>query len=100
MSHSHSHNLFRFDTHTQITEPLEPVLIITKPDESKKTAPSSRQALSCLSEEELISVMPEVCELRWVRRDRGTRTNRHKHIMIIVGPGMIVWDTEVGEKSG
>jgi len=54
-----------------ITEPLEPVLIITKPDESTKG--SSRQRLVCLPEDELITVMPEVeklLELRFQEEDK------------------------------
>ena len=49
----------------QITEPLEPVLIITKPDESKKG--SKQQALICLPEDELTTVMPEVEKLLELR---------------------------------
>jgi len=43
-----------------ITEPLEPVLIITKADTTKKSSGTARQSLVCLPEDELISVMPEV----------------------------------------
>ena len=47
-----------------ITEPLEPVLIITKEDTATaaKTG-SDRQALMCLPESELIGVMPQVEKL-------------------------------------
>jgi len=48
-----------------ITEPLEPVLIITKPD--KSTEGSGRQSLTCLPEDELLSVMPQVEKLLEVR---------------------------------
>jgi hypothetical protein len=44
----------------QITEPLEPVLIITKPDDKKKGGGGGRQNLICLPESELTTVMPEV----------------------------------------
>jgi len=51
----------------QITEPLEPVLIITKAlaTQSKAGAGGARKALVCLGEQELLTVMPEVPTLRF-----------------------------------
>ena len=51
----------------QITEPLEPVLIITKAlaTQSKAGAGGARKALVCLGEQELLTVMPEVTTLRF-----------------------------------
>lgn len=50
-----------------ITEPLEPVLIITKPDDKNKGGGGGRQNLICLPESELTTVMPEVEKLLELR---------------------------------